>query len=142
MSFVNLRELEQMAKLKVDNMIFEYYRSGGNEEITKDDNVYFLILLRLTLSKESIQILVYQQMQLRSIQKQPFQDIKLHFLQAQPPLQCRRWLIQKEKIYQHQQPNSIIFLLFYQHYQHPHLKKWPLMVDYNSSNYTFKKIDH
>lgn len=28
-----------MAKSKVDNMIFEYYRSGGNEEITKDDNI-------------------------------------------------------------------------------------------------------
>ena len=44
-----------MAKLKVDNMIFEYYRSGGNEEITKDDNVnLFLIFLRLMPSKESI----------------------------------------------------------------------------------------
>lgn len=40
-----------MAKLKVDNMIFEYYRSGGNEEITKDDNVIFFNISKINAFK-------------------------------------------------------------------------------------------
>ncbi|CAD8082193.1 unnamed protein product [Paramecium sonneborni] len=38
-NFISLRELEQLASVKLDSNAYQYYRSGANEEITKRENI-------------------------------------------------------------------------------------------------------
>ncbi|CAD8171277.1 unnamed protein product [Paramecium octaurelia] len=38
-NFISLRELEQLASVKLDSNAYQYYRSGANEEITKKENI-------------------------------------------------------------------------------------------------------
>jgi isopentenyl diphosphate isomerase/L-lactate dehydrogenase-like FMN-dependent dehydrogenase len=46
LKFVSSQELEELAKQKLDQNAFQYYRSGANEEQTLRDNVHNRLNIR------------------------------------------------------------------------------------------------